>query len=156
MVVTDHSTLTVVAQADLKLAAIEPQAEMREICASLSPDIEVLEGTGEQIPLPNSSAQAIISGQAFHWMATAACLQEVHRVLIPGGLFAVLWTTRDVRVPWIAALDGIYDEFYAAQPDVPRQHGKAWMKPFEVSFRETLIDEIVSLIAHFISFRLTS
>jgi hypothetical protein len=45
----------------------------------------------------------------------------------------VLWNTRDTSVPWIKALDDIYDEYYAAQPDVPRQHTGNWRLPFQVS-----------------------
>lgn len=76
--------------------------------------------------------QAVIAGQAFHWIASAESLHEIHRVLCRGGVLAVLWNTRDTSVPWIKALDDIYDEYYAAQPDVPRQHTGNWRLPFQV------------------------
>lgn len=58
-------------------------------------------GTGEAIPVPDSSARALIAAQSFHWMSSATTLREVHRVLVPGSLFVIVWNTRDYTVPWV-------------------------------------------------------
>ncbi|CBN76792.1 conserved unknown protein [Ectocarpus siliculosus] len=59
------------------------------------------EGAGEAIPIPDSSARALVAPQSFHWMSSAATLREVHRVLVPGGLFVLMWNTRDCTRPWV-------------------------------------------------------
>lgn len=58
-------------------------------------------GIAEDIPLPESCARALVAAQSFHWMASPATLREVHRVLVPGGLFVMLWNTRDLSRPWV-------------------------------------------------------
>lgn len=51
--------------------------------------------------MPDSSARALIAAQSFHWMSSPATLRQVHRVLVPGSLFALVWNTRDYTVPWV-------------------------------------------------------
>lgn len=61
----------------------------------------VYAGTGESIPAQESCAVALVAAQSFHWMSSAATLREVHRVLVPGGLFALVWNTRDYSRDWV-------------------------------------------------------
>lgn len=58
-------------------------------------------GTGEVIPVPDSSARGLIAAQSFHWMASAATLRQVHRVLGPEGLLVLVWNTRDYTRSWV-------------------------------------------------------
>lgn len=58
-------------------------------------------GTGEALPVPDSSARALVAAQSFHWMSSPATLREVHRVLVPGGLLVLMWNTRDYTIPWV-------------------------------------------------------
>jgi hypothetical protein len=43
--------------------------------------VQVRDGTGQRIPLPDNSVDAVFIAQAFHWMAEADTLDEIHRVL---------------------------------------------------------------------------
>lgn len=69
------------------VVAVEPDAEMR----AANPGADVREGTAESIPLPDGSVDAVFVAEAFHWFETAAALQEIHRVLRPGGTLVLLW-----------------------------------------------------------------
>ena len=53
--------------AGARIVAVEPVRGMREVLSSVVPSAEVLEGTAEQLPLPDGSADAVTVGQAFHW-----------------------------------------------------------------------------------------
>ena len=88
-----------------EVVAVEPVAEMRARLVATVPGVEVLDGTAEDIPLPDGSVDAVVVAQAFHWFDTAAALAELARVLVPGGGLALVWNKRDDREPWVAELD---------------------------------------------------
>ncbi|GAA4995172.1 class I SAM-dependent methyltransferase [Actinopolymorpha pittospori] len=103
-----------------EVVAVEPSAGMRERFSQVLPDVPVLEGTGESIPLPDRSADALVCAQAWHWVDPERAVPEVGRVLRPGGWLGLVWNLRDVSVPWVAELDRILRD-YAAAPTEDRQ-----------------------------------
>jgi SAM-dependent methyltransferase len=80
------------------LVAVEPMEGMRKEFRRRVPDIPVLEGTAESIPLPDGFADAVVVAQAFHWFRPRPALREIARVLRPGGGLVLVWNTRDDRV----------------------------------------------------------
>ncbi|KAA0574271.1 class I SAM-dependent methyltransferase [Azospirillum sp. Sh1] len=110
-----------------EIAAVEPVAGMREQLVGAFPDITVMAGTAESIPLPDGSVDAVVCAQAFHWFATAAALQEFHRVLAPGGALGLIWNVRDESKPWVAALTAITDPW---EGDTPRFRTGNWRRVF--------------------------
>jgi SAM-dependent methyltransferase len=80
----------------VRVIAVEPVAQMRTL---IPPGIEAVEGTAEAIPCADASADAMTCAQAFHWFEPGTALAEVHRVLRPGGGFAVLTNVRDESDP---------------------------------------------------------
>jgi ubiquinone/menaquinone biosynthesis C-methylase UbiE len=78
----------------LDVIAVEPVAEMR---AAIRAPARVLEGTAEAIPLPDACADGVTVAQAFHWFDGERALAEIHRVLRPGGVLALIWNRRDMR-----------------------------------------------------------
>jgi len=80
----------------LRVAAVEPNAAMREQAPAL-PGVEWIDGSLEQSGLAGASQRWAVAAQAFHWADTARALPEIHRVLAPGGAFTVLWNDRDVE-----------------------------------------------------------
>ncbi|RFB81015.1 class I SAM-dependent methyltransferase [Methylovirgula sp. 4M-Z18] len=107
--------------------AIEPVPEMRARLVTDFADVEARQGTATSIPLADNSADAIACAQAFHWFATKAALDEIHRVLKPGGKLGLVWNARDERVPWMAKLTEIVN---AHEGDAPRYHTGAWKEAF--------------------------
>jgi ubiquinone/menaquinone biosynthesis C-methylase UbiE len=78
------------------VVVVEPGDEMRGVLQRLLPDVELLNGTAEAIPLPDESVDAVTVAQAFHWFELETALAEMHRVLRPGGGFALLWNEWDL------------------------------------------------------------
>jgi ubiquinone/menaquinone biosynthesis C-methylase UbiE len=89
------------------VVAIEPVEGMRAQLRAVLPDLEILEGTAESIPLPDSSVDVVTVAQAFHWFDAPAALAEIARVLRPGGGLALLWNERDESTPWVAEMSRI-------------------------------------------------
>jgi SAM-dependent methyltransferase len=83
--------------------AVEPSAGMRRRLEAEVPGVRVLDGTAEDIPLPNGSVEIVTAGQAFHWFDTSRALDEVARVLRPAGWLALVWNERP-ESGWAAGL----------------------------------------------------
>jgi SAM-dependent methyltransferase len=90
--------------------AVEPDDRMRAVLASRSPGVTALAGTGEEIPLPDASADALFVASAWHWLDPDRALPEIGRVLRDGGRLGVLWTSRDRDIHWVRDLDHAIDE----------------------------------------------
>ena len=91
------------------VVAVEPGEDMRRVFAEALPGIELHAGSAEAIPLPDGSVDAVTVGQAFHWFRTADALAEMHRVLRPGGGFALLWNADDREDALLAAIDAVVE-----------------------------------------------
>ncbi len=87
--------------------AVEPMAGMRRVFERTVPDVPVLDGTAERIPLPRGFADAVVCAQAFHWFRPRPALREIRRVLRPGGGLGLVWNTRDESVGWSRRLSEI-------------------------------------------------
>jgi len=99
--------------------AVEPDDRMRSVLAARSPQVEVLAGRGEDIPLPTASADALIVSSAWHWMDHERAVPEIGRVLRDQGRLGVIWTGRDRGTSWLHA-----DEWFAdahAETTDPRE-----------------------------------
>jgi SAM-dependent methyltransferase len=79
------------------LIAVEPSPGMRAQLRANVPDVEVLDGTAEDIPVSDASVEIVTVGQAFHWFQTHRALDEIARVLRPAGWLALLWNERPER-----------------------------------------------------------
>jgi SAM-dependent methyltransferase len=93
-----------------RVIAVEPDPQMRAVLAARSPGVEVLAGTGEEIPLPAASADALFVSSAWHWLDRDRALPEIARVLRDGGRLGVLWSSRDRDVEWVRDLDRLPHE----------------------------------------------
>lgn len=88
-----------------EVVAVEPDGRMRAVLADRSPQVRVLDGVGEAIPLPDASADALFVSSAWHWMDPPRAEREIARVLRDGGRFGLVWTRRDSDVGWVRELD---------------------------------------------------
>ena len=110
------------------IVAIEPTRGMREEFSRQLPDLPVLDGVAEAIPVPDRFADAVVSAQAFHWFRPRPALREIARVLVPGGGVGLLWNRRDESVEWVHGLTRIVDRYGWK---VPRTRQRRWRRLFE-------------------------
>ncbi|MEO5921054.1 MAG: class I SAM-dependent methyltransferase [Pseudolysinimonas sp.] len=86
------------------LTAIDPDAQMLARLSERLPGIRTLVGSGEELPLPDESMDAVVFGQAWHWVDPPRASLEVGRVLRPGGMLGLIWNIRDHAEPWVREL----------------------------------------------------
>jgi SAM-dependent methyltransferase len=135
-----------------RVIAIDPSEKM---LAHIDGETHI--GTGEAIPLPDHSVDAVFAAQAWHWVDPVRGSNEVARVLKPGGTLGLIWNARDDREPWIAEMsriihDGPSAELKELPPTLGDQFGE--IEFFETAWTHELErDEIAELVAsrsHFI------
>ena len=76
-----------------KVAAVEPNAAMREKFSAFLPDIFCSPGSGEETLMPDASVDLITVAQAFHWLDEERFKKEAMRLLRPGGQVAIVWNS---------------------------------------------------------------
>lgn len=84
--------------------AVEPSPSMRDVFRRSVPGVAVAGGTAEMIPLADTTMDAVVVAQAFHWFEPGRALPEIARVLRPGGWLALIWNERDESDPAVAEL----------------------------------------------------
>ncbi|KHK98449.1 SAM-dependent methyltransferase [Microbacterium mangrovi] len=95
--------------------AVDPDAGMLRALQTALPGVPAFVGTAEQLPLDDASADALVFGQAWHWVRVAEACAEAGRVLRPGGSLGLIWNLRDESVPWVARMTAIMHPSSAEQ-----------------------------------------
>lgn len=92
-----------------RVLAVEPLAGMLAELHRRHPSAAAVAGTAELLPIGHSCIDAVTVAQAFHWFDQRRALDEMARVLRPGGTLALVWNHDDERDPMVrdvqAALD---------------------------------------------------
>jgi SAM-dependent methyltransferase len=87
--------------------AVDPDEAMLETLRGQVPGVETRLGTAEALPLEDGAFDAVVFGQAWHWVDPAHAAREVGRVLRPGGVLGLIWNIRDESRAWAAQLGAI-------------------------------------------------
>jgi ubiquinone/menaquinone biosynthesis C-methylase UbiE len=121
--------------ADLDVVAVEPQAALREHLLAGIGSERVREGLAEAIPLPAGAVDAVAVADAFHWFDHTAALEEIGRVLRPGGGLAVIATVPDWSgASWAHDVGSLLSDI---RPTHPSFDGRPWQDAVRASGRWT-------------------
>lgn len=92
---------------DAEVIAIDPDPMMLAKLTESVPGVPTFIGTAEQLPIPDASLDAVVLGQAWHWVDPVAASAEIGRVVAPGGALGLIWNIRDEREEWVRRLTAI-------------------------------------------------
>ena len=87
--------------------ATDPDEAMLAVLRERVPEVSAKVATAEEIPANDRSVDVVVVAQAFHWFDHEAALPEIARVLKPGGHVALVWNSRDERIPWVRRMGDI-------------------------------------------------
>jgi ubiquinone/menaquinone biosynthesis C-methylase UbiE len=87
--------------------ATEPDEAMLAVLRERVPEVSAKVATAEEIPANDRSVDVVVVAQAFHWFDHDVALAEIARVLKPGGHVALVWNSRDERIPWVRRMGDI-------------------------------------------------
>lgn len=97
----------VVVETGAEVVAVDPDAEMLAALRAELPAVPTAIGTAESLPLADDSLDAVVLGQAWHWVDPVAASHEIGRVVRAGGALGLVWNIRDEREPWVARMTQI-------------------------------------------------
>lgn len=102
------------ASSGANVVAIEPVEAMATTLRGVVEGVAVVRGLAGALPLVDASVSCISVAQAFQWFDPSD-LVEIARVLVPGGVLALVWNRRQDSGDW-ARVAGILDEFRPRSP----------------------------------------
>jgi ubiquinone/menaquinone biosynthesis C-methylase UbiE len=90
-----------------EVIAVDPSKDMLSVLGRHLPDVARVHGTAEASGLGTASVDVVAIAQAWHWCDPASASAEAARILVPGGVFGLIWNQLDVSVPWVHRLSRI-------------------------------------------------
>ncbi|HVF11582.1 MAG TPA: class I SAM-dependent methyltransferase [Actinomycetota bacterium] len=111
-----------------RVTAIEPLEDMRKSFSTVVPDVEILDGTAELIPVEDGVFRAVTVAQAFHWFDQKRAASEIQRVLENHGWLFLIWNTGDKSYEWMSRISEIVDPIQASVPDYETQDWQGAVK----------------------------
>ncbi|MBP5803317.1 class I SAM-dependent methyltransferase [Microbacterium maritypicum] len=104
-----------------EVVAVDPDPEMLAALRGAVPGVPTFVGSAERLPLPDASVDAVVLGQAWHWVDPVAGSTEIGRAVRSGGVLGLIWNIRDDRVEWVRRLTevmhGSHAEIMLAEGD---------------------------------------
>jgi ubiquinone/menaquinone biosynthesis C-methylase UbiE len=126
------SLTALLAREGADIVAVEPVASMRERLSARLPGVPVLAGAAESLPLADKSVDAVVVASAFHWFDARRAMDEIARVVRPGGCLGLIWNARNRSVEWVDQVWSVIDR--VERPVPCRRPGSSWSSWTEATF----------------------
>ncbi|MER5888750.1 class I SAM-dependent methyltransferase [Streptomyces sp. NPDC001941] len=120
--------------AGARVIAVEPGPEMAAQLRHGLPDVPVVLGDGNHLPLASDSVDIVTYAQAWHWTDPHHSVPEALRVLHPGGALALWWNDSDDTIGWIADQDTRLRRLFGAPDGEPDPTARFRKLPTELVF----------------------
>jgi SAM-dependent methyltransferase len=107
-----------------RVTAVEPGKAMLDVLRGHAANegllISTVQASAEETGLDRASADLVTAAQAFHWFEQQRALDEMARIVKPGGGLALFWNVRDAeRSPFLADYARVLER-YVGEADAGR------------------------------------
>ncbi|CAL8577070.1 hypothetical protein XPA_002919 [Xanthoria parietina] len=126
------------------VVAVEPHEEMRKaLSAKNLSAVDVVHGCANDMPVESQSVDAVVAAQVgSSQFATDDALEEIYRILAPGGNLGMIWNVEDYNAPasweptskWEAAMKEI---MWSYDDQRPRFRHDLWRNVFDKQLSST-------------------
>lgn len=128
---TGKLTRVLVESPDAEVIAIDPDPMMLAKLRESVPGVPTFKGTAEHLPIPDATLDAVVLGQAWHWVDPVAASVEIGRAVRTGGTLGLIWNVRDESEEWVRHLTEIMHSSPAENMvNGPTSRGPQIAKPF--------------------------
>ncbi|WP_030774793.1 class I SAM-dependent methyltransferase [Streptomyces sp. NRRL S-575] len=117
-----------------RVLAVEPGPAMASQLRLRHPEIPLVLGDGNNLPLASGSLDVLTYAQSWHWTDPRSSVPEALRVLRPGGALALWWNDSDHTLPWIAEQDARLRRLFSGPDDAPDPAARFRGLPPELDF----------------------
>ncbi|WP_307667375.1 class I SAM-dependent methyltransferase [Streptomyces sp. V2I9] len=108
-----------------EVTAVEPGDGMAGQFRRSLPDVSLVRGDGNSLPLRTGSMDLITYAQSWHWADPARSVPEARRVLREGGALALWWNDGDPAVEWLVGQEDRMRAFFGVEaPAVPSHEAR--------------------------------
>ena len=111
---------------EITIVGIEPSPSMREQAVAETADdigIAFSEGVAEHMPFAGEAARAVVAATAAHWFDRPAFYAEARRILVSGGVIAIVEYVRDQEgSPLAAALIEFMSQYGSQKAYAPADY----------------------------------
>ncbi|MFJ4279043.1 class I SAM-dependent methyltransferase [Streptomyces massasporeus] len=114
--------------------AVEPGPGMAAQFRLRLPEVPLVLGDGNNLPLASGSVDVLTYAQAWHWTDQRTSVPEALRVLRPGGALALWWNDSDTTVAWTADQDARLRHLFDADDSKPDPMARFRGLPPELGF----------------------
>ena len=125
--------------------ATDPDDAMLARLRTRLPDVPTSVAGAEQLPAADASYDVVVAGQAFHWFDQKRALDEIARILRPGGRLALVCNEPDERIPWVRKLSAILDSRAHGDPVEVLEGSGHFARIERASFRHRQLIDRVSI-----------
>jgi SAM-dependent methyltransferase len=104
-----------------RLVAVDPDVAMLRRLRSRSANVPAVAARGELLPFREDSADLVVCATAWHWLHTTEALDQIRRVLRPGGHLALWWANNrwGDGIDWEDAQSAVFDRWDSARGSLP-------------------------------------
>ena len=104
------------ARRGLRVIGVDPNAAMLAAARNANGGVRYVKASVEDLPLRDGIAEAVISGQAFHWFDLDHALAELSRVLVRGAPCFAFWNIREHNTPFLRAYEELLENWCPLYP----------------------------------------
>jgi SAM-dependent methyltransferase len=128
-----------------RILAVDPDLGMLGRLRSRAPNIPVVAGRAEQIPVRDGEVDLVACATAWHWLNTTDALAEIRRVLRPSGYLILWWANHrwGEGIAWEDAQDAVLDRWDTVRGSVPPSHGGVGPREAAADLRARGLDVVL-------------